>query len=129
MSRIFLFKLTKRDFEVQPFIDSGKGGQKRNKTMSCCRIKHPASGAVAEATEERSFFQNKKVAFKRLLEKEIFKKWHKIQVSKFLGNYIDADKWADEQMNIYNLRFEIQVEGKWKVIKNQDIKDYDSLED
>ena len=41
----------KGDFVVTPFKGSGKGGQKRNKTMSACRITHPASGAVSECQE------------------------------------------------------------------------------
>lgn len=130
MSRQLLFSLTKKDFEVEPFRASGNGGQNRNKVMSCCRIYHRASGAVAEAKEQRDFHQNKKVAFKRLIEKEEFKKWHKIMCSKVLGNYIDPDKWADEQMDIKNLIFEIKVDGKWTKIKFDDIpEDYDELEE
>jgi len=106
MSKELLFRLSKKDFEVEPFKDSGKGGQKRNKTMSCCRIYHRASGAVAEATEQRSFHQNKAVAFKRLLEKPEFKKWHRIQCSKALGTYIDIEQKVGEWLKEDNLKVE-----------------------
>ncbi len=130
-NRQLLFKLTKKDFEIEPFKASGNGGQKRNKTMSACRIYHRASGAVAEAKEERSFFQNRTNAFKRLVEKPEFKKWHHIQCCKALGTFIDADKWADEQMDLKNLIFEIRINDKWIKIDPENIKNlnYDELED
>ena len=73
-NRTLLFSLSKdkKDFIVQPFKGSGKGGQKRNKTMSACRIFHPASGAISECEEERSFEQNKQRAFQRLMNKKKF---------------------------------------------------------
>lgn len=130
MEKQLLFRLTKKDFEIQPFKASGSGGQHRNKTMSCCRIIHRASGAVTEAKEQRDFHQNKKVAFKRLVEKPEFVKWHKIQCAKALGTYIDAEKWVNKQMDIRNLKFEIQLDGKWAEVNFGDIpKDYDKLED
>lgn len=124
-----LFRLTKKDFIVEPFKGSGNGGQNRNKVMSCCRIKHPASGAVAEGKEQRDFPQNKKAAFKRLIEKPEFKKWHKIQCAKALGIAIDANKWVEEQMNLNNIRFEIRIDGKWTKVNLDDISDleFDNL--
>lgn len=126
-----LFRLTKKDFVVQPFIDSGNGGQKRNKTMSCCRIIHPASGARAEGTRQRSFFQNRNDAFKRLTEKPEFLKWHKIQVAKALGNMIDEEQWVEQQMDLKNIKIEVKDEkGRWKIVKFDDIKEleFDDLD-
>lgn len=126
-----LFKLTKKDFEVEPFRGSGNGGQNRNKVSSCCRIYHRASGAVAEGKEQRDFPQNKKAAFERLVKKPEFLKWHKIQTAKALGTYVDIEKWTEEQMDFKNLRFEIQVDGKWTKVNPDDIVEleYDDLED
>lgn len=118
-----LFSLTKKDFIVEPFIGSGKGGMNRNKVMSCCRIYHPASGAVAEGKERRDFSQNKKAAFERLIEKPEFKKWHKIQCSKALGTYIDIDKWIEETMKEENLKYEIKANGKWIEVDKIQIED------
>jgi hypothetical protein len=131
VAKQLLFSLTKKDFIVEPFKGSGNGGQNRNKVMSCCRIKHPASGAVAEGKEQRDFPQNKKMAFKRLIERPEFQKWFKIQCSKSIGNYIDIDKWVNEQMSINNLKFETKINGKWTKIDVLDITDidYDELED
>ena len=61
--------VTKADLLIVPYRGSGPGGQHRNKTMSCCRITHTPTGIVAHAEEQRHYPQNKKVAFKRLVEK------------------------------------------------------------
>jgi len=108
---LFSLSKAKGDFVVQPFKGSGKGGQKRNKTMSACRIIHPASGAVSECQEERSFEQNKKKAFSRLMEKEKFVSWHKLETSKALGHAVNIQEQVDRDMK--NIRVEVCVDGKW----------------
>lgn len=112
-SKELLFSLSKKngDFVVQPFKGSGKGGQKRNKTMSACRISHPESGAVSECQEQRSFEQNKKKAFERLLKTSIFKNWHKILVAKQLGIIHDIDKNVDKEME--KIKVEKFENGEW----------------
>lgn len=107
---LFSLSKAKGDFVVQPFKGSGKGGQKRNKTMSCCRITHPKSGAVAECQEERSFEQNRKRAFRRLLEKPEFVLWHKLEVAKALGE-MDLDKVVERELQ--NVKVEVLIDGKW----------------
>jgi protein subunit release factor A len=110
MGKELLFRLSKKDFIVEPFKGSGNGGQNRNKVMSCCRIYHPESGAVAEAKEQRDFHQNKKVAFKRLVETKEFKLWHRIKCAKMMGQAIDIETWISDQMQPKNLKIqEIQV--------------------
>jgi protein subunit release factor A len=115
MAKELLFSLSKAkgDFVVQPFKGSGKGGQKRNKTMSACRIIHPASGAVSECQEERSFEQNKKKAFQRLLEKQKFKTWYKIEVARQLGQSRSIDKEVENAMKPENIKIETIENGKW----------------
>lgn len=110
-----LFSLSKKngDFEVQPFKGSGKGGQKRNKTMSACRITHPASGAVSECQEERSFNQNKNTAFERLMEKPKFKAWFKIECARRQGRFKGIEDEIDRQMKLCNLVFETKVNDRW----------------
>lgn len=107
----------KGDFVVKPFKGSGKGGQKRNKTMSACRIIHPASGAVSECQEERSYEQNKKKAFRRLLEKPEFKLWHKLQVAKKLGLLADIEDDVEKAMAEKNLKIEVMENGHWVMME------------
>lgn len=115
MSKELIFSLSKSkgDFVVQPFKGSGKGGQKRNKTMSACRIKHPASGAVSECQEERSFEQNKKKAFVRLVHSDKFQYWLKIAIAEKMGTVAKIDDEANKEMQPKNIKTEVQVDGRW----------------
>lgn len=54
--------------EVDTYRASGPGGQKRNKTSSAVRIRHPASGLIVIAEESRSQHENRARAFRRLRE-------------------------------------------------------------
>jgi len=52
--------------QVDTYRASGPGGQKRNKTSSAVRIRHPPSGLMAIAEESRSQHENRAKALKRL---------------------------------------------------------------
>jgi protein subunit release factor A len=113
MPKELLFSESKKkgDFEVQPFKGSGNGGQKRNKTMSACRVKHIKSGAVAECQEERSFEQNKKRAFTRCVNSETYRQWHKLECAKRMGVIADIEQEVNKEMQ--NIKVEVFQNGKW----------------
>ncbi len=52
--------------KVDTYRASGPGGQKRNKTSSAVRIRHPASGLIVIAEESRSQHENRARALRRL---------------------------------------------------------------
>ncbi len=52
--------------EVDTYRASGPGGQKRNKTSSAVRLRHPPTGLLVIAEESRSQHENKAKALKRL---------------------------------------------------------------
>src|SRR5262245_65614037 len=52
--------------EVDTYRASGPGGQKRNKTSSAVRLRHPASGLIVIAEESRSQHENRERALRRL---------------------------------------------------------------
>jgi hypothetical protein len=52
--------------EVDTYRASGPGGQKRNKTSSAVRLRHPPSGLIVIAEESRSQHENKAKALNRL---------------------------------------------------------------
>jgi hypothetical protein len=52
--------------EVDTYRASGPGGQKRNKTSSAVRLRHPASGLCVIAEESRSQHENRARALRRM---------------------------------------------------------------
>lgn len=111
-----LFSITRKDFIVQTFRSGGKGGQHQNKTDSGVRIIHPESGAVGESREERSQYQNKKIAFKRLVEHPKFKIWHSRKCAEIIEGKTIEEK-VDEMMKEENLKIEVKENGEWKKLK------------
>lgn len=110
-----LFSLTRKDFVVEPYKGSGKGGQHRNKTMSCIRIKHTASGAEAIGTEHREQRRNRSAAFRRLVATPTFKAWHKQEVSRLLHGERELDRKIEEALSPQNIKTELwdSEMGKW----------------
>jgi peptide chain release factor 1 len=118
MKKELLFSVTKKDFVIEPYKGSGKGGQHRNKTMSCCRIRHPESGAVAQACEERDFHRNRKVAFRRLVQSDVFQLWRKKRATELMMNKRafeqKIERMVDEAMRPDNLKVEVKDDnGNW----------------
>lgn len=108
------FSLSKSngDFVVTPYRGSGKGGQKRNKTFSGCRITHAATGLFVECEEERSFETNKKRAFERLCNKPEFRMWLKVETSRRAGKFIGIDEKVEKEMK--NIRVDVKDDnGRW----------------
>ena len=123
-----LFSLTKKDFVLECYRASGKGGQHRNKVETAVRIHHPESGAVAFSADERSQVQNKSIAFKRLIEKPAFKKWLKIKAAACEAKIHDVEKFVEQQvneaMNDKYIKTEIHTDEGWIEVKNDaELKD------
>lgn len=55
-----------RDCDLEFFIASGPGGQRRNKVETGVRLLHRPSGIVVTATERRSQHANREMAFERM---------------------------------------------------------------
>ena len=112
--RKLLFSLSKSqgDFVVTPYRGSGKGGQKRNKTFSGCRVTHSATGLFVECEEERSFETNKRRAFERLVNKPEFKTWLMVETARIQGKFKDLEEKVDREMQ--NIRVDVKDEkGRW----------------
>lgn len=98
---------------MQVFKGSGNGGQKKQKTSSGVRLIHHESGARAEASDNRSQYQNKKSAFLKLIETKEFKVWHRCETARRMGGPSIA-KLVEEAMRPENLRYEVRSEkGQW----------------
>lgn len=107
-----LFSVTLKDCEVQTKRGSGKGGQNRNKRDTAVRIVHPPSGAVGESEEERSQWQNKRTAFKRMTETAAFKVWLNREIMVRDGVPTPEER-VEQDMQPQNLRVETRRDGKW----------------
>jgi len=112
MGKELLFTLTKKDFVVQTFKAGGKGGQHQNKTDSGVRIMHKDSGAVGESRSEKSQNQNKKIAFRRMVESEKFQLWHKLVAGEMMKGKTIAQQ-VDDEMHPSNFKIETRETGKW----------------
>ena len=64
-----IFSATKKDFRVDWFSGTGKGGQYRNKHPNCCRITHIESGLMTTGQDHRERPANQKDAFNKLVAK------------------------------------------------------------
>lgn len=104
-----LFSLTSKDFTFEFFRGTGHGGQNINKVETCVRIIHKASGAVESCCEERSQYQNKVKAFKKLTQNKKFKNWLRIEAARMMGvmkSDKEIEKEVDELMDEKNMKIE-----------------------
>jgi len=105
--------LSKKDLVIEWFSGgAGAGGQYRNRHQNSCRLKHPESGAQAQATDERSQQQNLKIAFKRLMEDPKMKFWISRRVAEVRGEETLEQK-VERQMRPSNLKIEGLENGQW----------------
>lgn len=112
MQRERILHITAKDFDITHIKGSGPGGQHRNKTSTGVRMRHKASGAVAEATDDRSQHVNKVNAFKRCTATPEFQRWFKIAVAEANGQPSIAQR-VDEAMAESNIETQVLIDGKW----------------
>jgi len=109
MKKELLFRVTKKDFDIQTFRSGGKGGQNQNKRDTGVRIIHRESKAVGEARDSRHQHQNKKAAFRRLIKSTKFQTWLKIKIGEMTLTKEQEEKIqrkVDEEMKPENLKIE-----------------------
>ncbi|MDI6761588.1 MAG: peptide chain release factor-like protein [Thermodesulfobacteriota bacterium] len=59
-------EILKKQVIIDTYRSSGPGGQRKNKTETAVRLKHPLSGITVTVTEHRFQSQNLRLAFERL---------------------------------------------------------------
>lgn len=110
MTREKILTVTIHDCEVQTFRSGGKGGQNQNKRDTGVRVIHHPSGARGESREERSQLQNKKLAFRRMVDTPHFRYWVSVQT----GKVEEAERWLARMMQPQNIKVEYRIDGKWE---------------
>jgi protein subunit release factor B len=119
--REILFSVTLDDCDVQTFRSGGKGGQNVNKRDTGVRIVHKESGAVGQATDERSQLQNKKLAFKRMVANPKFQWWVE-QKRREMETGKTTEQVVAEMMAEKNLRTEVHDDkGRWIEASPEDL--------
>jgi protein subunit release factor B len=101
--------VSKNDFEIQTFRGSGNGGQNRNKVETCVRMIHKESGAITLGVEERTQFQNKQIAFKKMVKNPKFNAWLKLKTARMLHEVPSEkqiEQMVEESMKEENLKIE-----------------------
>lgn len=109
MEKKLAFSVTIHDCRVDTFRSGGKGGQNQNKRDTGVRIVHEPSGAIGESREERSQLQNKRNAFKRMVNSPKFQLW----VKRKLSGYNALVEEVERSLAPSNLLVEVQRDGKW----------------
>lgn len=112
MSKEVLFSVTLKDCDVQTFTAGGPGGQHQNRSQTGVRIIHRDSGAVGESREQRSQLQNKKSAFRKMVEHPRFKFWVAEERKRLETGRTIEDEVA-EWMSSENIKVEVKQDGKW----------------
>lgn len=112
MKREKLFSVTIHDCRVDTYRGSGKGGQNRNKRDTAVRVVHEPSGAIGQCEEQRTQWQNKKVAFGRMARTKEFDKWLRLEASKRTGELERIKKKVDRELK--HVKVECKDEnGRW----------------
>lgn len=107
---------TKKDFDVSYYCGSGPGGQARNKSATGVQIIHRESGAIGKASDSRSQSDNRKNAFRRLLETPQMKFW--IAKKKFeVDQNMTLEESIEKDCMDKNLKYEIKSPtGQWEEV-------------
>lgn len=107
MTRELILRITEKDFDITFIRSGGPGGQHRNKTSTGVRMKHPASGVVVEATEERSQHQNRRVAWARMQAHDGFKRWLRVAIAEANGQVEPVAQRVEREMRPENIRTQV----------------------
>jgi hypothetical protein len=78
---------------VDTYRASGPGGQKRNKTSSAVRLRHPPTGLIVIAEESRSQHENRARALRRLRQ-ALYLKWRDELWPEALANLTSRPDYA-----------------------------------
>jgi len=112
MKKELLFSITKKDFKIEYFSGTGRGGQYRNKHQNCVRLHHPDSSVIVTGQSNRERKTNLREALANLVKHPKFRIWYNCKVQEVLEGQSIKEK-VDKMMKPENLRIEVKKDGKW----------------
>lgn len=122
-----LFTVSAADCDWSYTRGRGAGGQKKNKTSSAVHCSHRPSGAHGYAEDSRSQYDNKRLAFVRMVETKEFKRWHAMEVSRRTGELQRIEENVQQEMR--RVKVEIRQDDKWIEVSLNDPLDKDNDND
>lgn len=96
---------------------SGPGGQGVNKSATKVRCVHRASGAAGFSQDTRHQARNKIIAWQRMVDTDVFKRWLKQEHARRIGTSIDVEAEVEKMMAPRQLRIEGKVAGRWQALQ------------
>ena len=107
-----LFSITKKDLVIKTSRGSGPGGQHRNKRETAVTITHPPSGAKGYSCDQRSQIQNKRTAFRRMVQSKEMQLW----IKRTASSSVSCEEVVKEMMQPENLRIEHWNGSAWEEV-------------
>jgi len=107
------FSVSINDCEVQTFRSGGKGGQNQNKRDTGVRVIHHESGARGESRGERSQLQNRRMAFRRMVDTPEFKRYIDMRMYGIGRAEAEVERMMSRNQDF---RTEVRVNGRWQEV-------------
>jgi protein subunit release factor B len=125
--RELLFRVTRSDFDESHVRGSGPGGQHRNKVSTGVRLTHRASGATAEATDDKSQTRNRIEAFRRIRETPEWKRWFREMVAVTSGRE-STDQTIQRMMHPDNITTQVlDGRSRWVTVQPSELSGPEEL--
>ena len=106
-----MFSITADDCEWSYTRGTGNGGQKKNKTSSAVHCKHRASGAYGYSETSRSQLDNRRDAFRKMMETDTFQTWIKLEFMKRSGQMDEIERKVEQDLK--KVKLEIKIDDRW----------------
>jgi len=116
-----LFSITADDCEWSYTRGTGNGGQKKNKTSSAVHCKHRASGAYGYSETSRSQLDNRRDAFRKMMETDTFQTWIKLEFMKRSGQMDEIERKVEQDLK--KVKLEIKIDDRWTEVSPDQLVD------